>query len=614
MNPYSPATLGDLKPGDHVALIYKTEEEHRSVMEPFVREGLERGQKVIYIADTHSPGAIRDLFRKGAFDVEPFLDCGQLVITGPEETYLRDGVFDPHGVLSLWREEVERAVAQGYTGLRATGEMSWALREPPGCEQLIDYEARVCEFCEDSQCLALCQYNQRHFGSDLLMDVLQTHRTIILGTELCHNFYYFPLAALTGHSLPAARCDIWLMNLLRLNRFLESVSNDQAQLRESEEMEAIGKLAGGVAHDLNTLLMAVSGHAELMLSTAAPEDSRRSGLEGILEASREAATLVDQLLAFGRKQMLRPVALNLNAVVTKMQSRLSSVVDENVEVNIFLEPTLELVNGDSGQLEEVLMHLAVNASDSMPEGGQLTITTENVSISEKQSKTMPDTRPGRFVRLSMTDTGVGMNEETAMRAFEPFFTTKDGAKGLGLSAVYGVLKQHEGWVDVRSQSGQGSVFSLYLPTLSAECEVEISVVPLSEKLRGGGECILVVEDEDIARGWITHLLHGSGYETIEASSAEEALETFNSERNRISLVLTDVVLPDKDGAELVEELLSINPTLPVLLSSGYSNEGHRIQELLKDDVAFLQKPFTRAELLGKLSELLAPARGSEDET
>ncbi len=614
MDDYTPTTLGDLKPGDHVAFIYKTEEEHRSVLEPFLRDGLERGQKVVYIAETHSPGAVLDYFRKSRFDVRPYLDCEQLVIKGPEETYLRDGVFDPYTVLSMWKEEVERAVAQGYTGLRATGEMSWVLREPPGCEQLIEYEAKICEFCEEAQCLALCQYDQKHFGSDLLMDVLQTHRIVILGTELCHNFYYFPLAALTGHSLPAARCDIWTMNLLRFNRLLGSVRTDRTQLREAEETRAVERLVGGVAHDLNTLLLAITGNAELTLSRTSTDDSRRSDLEGILEAGKQASELVRQLLVLDRRQALNPAALNLNSLVTRLQNRLASIVDEDVEVSVFMEPTLELIRGDGGELEEVLTNLTVNANDSMPEGGQLTITTENLDISEEQSETMAGSRPGRFVRLSIADTGFGMSEETARRAFEPFFTTKTGAKGLGLPVVHGTVKKHEGWLDVNSVPGEGSVFSVYFPAISAECVEEVSVTFPSDSLRGSGECILVVEDENVARGWMTHLLRGSGYETIEASSAEEALEMFNSERDKIAMVLTDVFLPGKDGVELTEELLAVAPELPVLLSSGNSSGRERLQSLSKDDVAFIQKPYTRVELLRKVRDILAAIRKEKKET
>ncbi len=373
----------------------------------------------------------------------------------------------------------------------------------------------------------------------------------------------------------------------------------QAQLLQAQKMEAVGTLAGGVAHDFNNLLTAIRGYVDLVMMKVDETETFYRYLEQIRNASVRAADLTRQLLLFSRKQPMEFIHLNINRTIDDLLLMLNRLIGEDIVIRTDLEPDIWTVRADTGSIEQVIMNLAGNARDAMPNGGSLTIRTENVVLDEEQSNVILEARPGKFVCLSVEDSGAGMNKKTIQHIFEPFFTTKEAGKGtgLGLSVVYGIVKQHEGWINVSSKPGRGSTFRIYLPASSVKSEVEAEKTITVHKLQGSGERILLVEDEEGVRGFASEVLRGSGYSVAEAANVQEALEIFEREKGNFYLILSDVVLPDKSGLYLVDRLLSYKPELRVLLSSGYTDQKSQWSLIQEREFRFLQKPYTLADLL-----------------
>ncbi|MGA1842642.1 MAG: PAS domain S-box protein [bacterium] len=368
---------------------------------------------------------------------------------------------------------------------------------------------------------------------------------------------------------------------------------------QAQKMEAIGRLAGGIAHDFNNLLTIITGNSDLLMDDFNKEDPRRNDIEEIYKAGERATALTRQLLAFSRRQMLQPKVLDIAAVVSETEKMLRRIIGEDIELLVVHEPLLGRVKADPGQIVQVIMNLAVNARDAMPKGGRLTIRTENVTLHPEECRFIPESRPGGFVCLSFEDTGIGMDKATISQIFEPFFSTKGPGEGtgLGLSTVYGIIKQHEGFINVYSEPGQGSVFKVYLPTLSLKQEVKPKDAALLEKFQGNGEKILLVEDEEGVRKFASKALAKNGYNVFEATSAKEALDIFEKEKGNFHIILSDVVLPDQNGIQLIDQLLARNNRLIVLLSSGYSDQKSQWPLIYERNLRFLKKPYTTLTLL-----------------
>jgi PAS domain S-box-containing protein len=378
----------------------------------------------------------------------------------------------------------------------------------------------------------------------------------------------------------------------------------EEQLLQSQKMEAVGRLAGGVAHDFNNLLTAIIGYSELLLGRLGDDDPIRQDVEEIKKAGDRAALLTRQLLAFSRKQVLQPKVMDLNSVVIEIDKMLRRVIGEDITLVTILAPELRRIRADRGQIEQVIMNLAVNSHDAMPEGGKLTIKTETVTLDEDYCKIVPEARPGKFVCLSVEDTGVGIDEETVEHIFEPFFSTKKSGTGLGLSVVYGIVKQHEGWINVYSDLGQGTTFKIYLPAISISPEEEHKEKISLPELRGSGQRILLVEDEAGVREFTSRVLRENGYIVFEAVTAEEALDIFEKEKGEFHLIFSDVVLPDKTGLQLVDQLLAGKPNLTVMMSSGYTDEKSLWPAIEERGFRFLQKPYTLLDLLRAVKETI----------
>jgi nitrogen-specific signal transduction histidine kinase len=376
------------------------------------------------------------------------------------------------------------------------------------------------------------------------------------------------------------------------------------QLRQSQKMEAVGRLAGGIAHDFNNLLTVIKGYSELMLEDLEGADPLRTEVDEIKKAADRAASLTRQLLAFSRQQVLAPKVVDLNTVVGNMDKLLHRLLGEDIDLFTILEPGLGRVKADPGQIEQVIMNLAVNARDAMPKGGKLTIETANVELDEHYTREHAVVKPGSYVMIAVTDTGVGMTDKVKSRIFEPFFTTKEVGKGtgLGLSTVYGIIKQSGGYVWVYSEVGLGSSFKVYLPRVDAPAEITSPVSSLPT--RRGTETVLLVEDEDGVRALERQVLHKHGYNVLEARNGGEALLMCERHQGEIDMLLTDVVLEQMGGRELAERLLKVRPEMKVLYVSGYADDAIVHHGVLKPGMAFLQKPFTTEALARKVRFVL----------
>jgi PAS domain S-box-containing protein len=378
------------------------------------------------------------------------------------------------------------------------------------------------------------------------------------------------------------------------------------QLVQSQKMEAIGRLSGGIAHDFNNMLTAIFAYVELCLAPGGDPASCRSDLEAIRGAAERASALTQQLLAFSRKQVMRLRTIDLNAAVTEIEKLLRSVIGEDVEFVSSLDPALGTVRADPSQMVQVVLNLAINGRDAMPQGGRLTVETRNVEVDAAQARELGGVVAGPYVCLSMTDTGVGMNEATRRRAFEPFFTTKPVGKGtgLGLSTVFGIVKQTGGAVAVESVPGQGSTFRVYLPRgegISATAKAAGSPAPV----RGSGTLLLVEDDVEV-RAALLRLLTARGFQVIVASGMPEALAVLDGDHPAIELMITDLVMPDGDGVTLAREARARLPGLRVLFMSGY-NEHPLLDDLVQAGASSVAKPFLGAELDSAIRALIGPS-------
>ena len=369
----------------------------------------------------------------------------------------------------------------------------------------------------------------------------------------------------------------------------------EEQLNHSQRLEAVGRLAGGVAHDFNNLLMVITGYSQMILDSMPPGDAPRSDLEQVLKAAQRATDLTHQLLTFSRRQAARPAILNLNTLVHEMDGMLRRVIGEDVGLALNLAPDLSTVRADPGQLEQVILNLVVNARDAMPNGGQLTLETANLEVTEELSRSHLAPKPGHYAMLAVRDTGCGMNPEVLSRLFEPFFTTKEHGTGLGLSTSYGIIKQSGGDIWVDSKPGGGATFSIYLPIEQQRAEVARSPRP-SPALRGG-ETILLVEDEEGVRRVLETMLSRYGYHVLSSSSSGEAMALAERYAGPIHLLITDLVMPGMSGRTMAGRLLEQRPETKVLYVSGYGGP-------VEAETGFLQKPFTTEELAVKIHELL----------
>ena len=448
--------------------------------------------------------------------------------------------------------------------------------------------------------------DREHIGEQVgsVLDVPFSHGTLAVSSPEPEAFSEQDIASVSGLA------EVLSEAFQRLDD-LQALQRSEDQLRQSQKMEAIGQLAGGVAHDFNNLITIINGYCQLLGKGLEPGDAGRGYLEQIENASDRAASLVRQLLAFSRRQVLQPEVLDLNRIVADIGKMLGRLLGEDVELATELDPGLGQVQADPGQLEQVLMNLVANARDAMPHGGRLTIETTNVELDETYARQHAAAQPGAYVMLAVSDSGMGMDADTQAHVFEPFFTTKPAGEGtgLGLATVYGIVKQSAGYIWVYSEPGQGTTFRIYLPRLD-RTGAPVVHEQADEQLPRGSETLLVVEDEDALRELARLTLADCGYRVLAAGSGPEALEVLAEHPGAVDLLLTDVVMPGMSGPELAEHLVSQYPQMKVLYTSGYTDHAAVRNGVLGPGAAFLSKPFSPDELAHQVREVLdaPPAR------
>jgi len=379
----------------------------------------------------------------------------------------------------------------------------------------------------------------------------------------------------------------------------------EEQLQQAQKMEAIGQLAGGIAHDFNNILTAIIGYGNLLQMKMEEGDALRHDVDKILAGSERAAELTRSLLAFSRRQIIDPRPINLNDVVKGIEWLLFRIIGEGVELKTILKHEDLITMADSGQLEQVLMNLSTNARDAMPDGGVLLFETDTIRMDEDYIKTHGYGNPGPYALLAVTDSGCGMDEETRKRIFEPFFTTKETGKGtgLGLAMVYGIIKQHNGYINVYSEPRRGTTFKIYLPLIKSEVWEKGKVAPVAY-CTGGTERVLVAEDDKEIRELTRDVLERFGYTVITAEDGEDAIDKFSGSKDDIQVMLLDVMMPKKNGREVYEKISTIKPDIKVIFLSGYTGNILHKKGILSQKFDFIQKPIAPKVLLAKIREVL----------
>ena len=436
-------------------------------------------------------------------------------------------------------------------------------------------------------------------GNDLAFG--HTIEVTALRKDTGHFPSEFSLAALRGPQ--GTTLTAIIRDVTERKQAQDALTQRDEQLRQSQKMEAIGRLAGGVAHDFNNLLMAIRGYSELLVQSLADDEEKRADAEEILKASDRAAGLTRQLLAFSRRQVITQEALALDTLVEGMNNMLRRLIGEDIQLATEIWPGLTPVLADRTQIEQILVNLIVNARDAMPGGGKITIELRNIELDSVGVVAHPGLTPGDYVEMAVSDTGNGMDADTASRIFEPFFTTKEGGKGtgLGLATVYGIAQQSGGAIEVQSAVGHGTTFYIYLPRAT---DLGKPAPARSMSSEGGGETVLLVEDDDRVRVLVANMLKKNGYTVLLGSQGDQALEIASRYRGRIHLLLTDVVMPGISGRQLSERLTAARPDTRVLYMSGYSDDAILRHGVKSAGTHFIQKPFSIEALALKVREAL----------
>ena len=569
-----------------------------------------KNRRILVIDDNR---AIHDDFRKILCPPDSAgnsLECFETVLFGKATAVPAPIRFDLDFAFQ-GQEGLER-VRQALAAGRPYATAFIDVRMPPGWDG-IETVAKIWEADPDLQ-VVICSAYSDYSWHEMLATVGHSGRLVILKK---------PFDPIEAQQLAQALTEKWRLLQESKNKLndlekivgartaelqAEIVERKQleAQFRQAQKMEAFGQLAGGVAHDFNNLLAVIMGFANLLRDTEELGAEAREQIEQVHLAGERAANLTKQLLTFSRKRDMQISSLNLNNVIGDMAKMLARLIGEDIKLECKFSPKLPCVQADTSMMEQLLMNLVVNARDAMPKGGQLLISTDAVVIESSPTPGQPEARAGDFVCLSVRDTGCGMTPEVRARIFEPFFTTKGVGKGtgLGLATVFGIVKQHLGWIEVASEVGLGASFKIFIP-VSSQPAPERQAKVIESKAREGTETVLLVEDEEAVRGLLKIILQRHGYRVLEAASGSAALLVWKKYGTQIDLLLTDMIMPDGlTGRELARRLMAEEPGLKVIYSSGYDDDPEGTAFISRGTAAFLQKPYTPKKLIQTVRQCL----------
>lgn len=505
-----------------------------------------------------------------------------------------------------WLSAVVNSIGDGVVTTDAEGRITFL---NPVAEKLTGWTTDAARNRPLEDIVNLVDEEDGHPVPSPLRTAIEQHRNVPLGAHILLLSKDSVKLPINDCASPITDTDGTLLGGVMVFRDITHSQRLEEQLRQAQKLEAVGRLAGGVAHDFNNLLTVINGYCGILMSGMNGPDTSRMMLEQIHKAGDRAAALTQQLLAYSRKQILQPREFCLNELLAGMRQFLNPLIREDIALVTTLDSQPCRVKADPHQIEHVIMNLAVNARDAMPLGGRLAIATQHVELGESFQNEFPEVRLGPYVQLTVTDTGVGMNQETLEHAFEPFFTTKEPGQGtgLGLAMVYGIVKQSGGHIQVTSQPGQGTCFQIFLPRLRAE---PVQTTPLvgTPGLASGSESILLVEDETAVRIFLEVVLQEAGYHVLVAANGEQALELSARQATPIDLLVTDVVMPGLSGGQVAEALRASRPDIRVLFLSGHTEDALVHHGVRNAKAAFLQKPFTAEAITRKIRNVLDGTR------
>ncbi len=599
-------TLPEISHGDHCCLFFSSPAEQARVTAPFLATGLDRGERSVYVGDPDSVEAVREGLKSAGVGVAKETAHKRLVITSDQD-YLDGGRWKSEKMLGFLQVAYDSALSEGFTALRAAGDVSWQVGPERNFDEIVYYEALLDLFFTGKRMVGLCEYPKDKCPPETLNGILNTHKIAAIDSNVCSNFHYFPpelLLEKDGQVRQMKRVEWMTSQLLRAKKAEEERDAAQRSLVEVQKTEAVGRLAGGVAHDFNNILTAILGLSEFVLARKDLAAESRADVEEIKKAGERAATLTRQLLTFSRRQAFEPRVIDLNGIVRALEPFLRRLLRADIELRTVLGLDLGNVKADPGQLEQVIMNLVVNARDAMPQGGALSIETDEIELNEDYAETHPGTMPGPHVMLAISDTGVGMDAATQARIFEPFFTTKEkgAGTGLGLATVHGIISQSGGSILVHSETGKGSTFKVCLPRAEGPVEAAPPQAPEPESLRGK-ETALLVEEDNAVRTLVHRTLATNGYTVLTAISSIEAIKFCERHKGSIHVLIANVVLPGTTGHELARQAASLRPKMKFLFMSGGEDDGapgHKAREGRPS----IKKPFTPEALLRRLREVL----------
>ncbi|HLP78236.1 MAG TPA: ATP-binding protein, partial [Candidatus Paceibacterota bacterium] len=570
-----------------------------------------------YTLQSGEPVIIADVRKEFRFSNDPLLGEHRIVsgvsvaIAARGQTYgvlavysRRHRVFNSDDVQFLLA--VSNALAVAAEHIRAEAELKKVAdfaRLNPNPAMELQPDGKITYFNDAAQHLA--EYlGKAHPREVLPLDVEKVAQTCLdTGKSRLHME-----SRIEGHVLS------WSLHPMLASRVVHCYVTDitdrlnlEAQLRQSQKMESVGQLAAGVAHDFNNMLTVIQGHAGMLMTRPSLPPELRESVQSVSFAAERATSLTRQLLMFSRKTVMQPKLIDLREVIGNMTKMLKRLLGETIVLQYLAPKEMLLIEADAAMAEQVIMNLAVNARDAMAMGGRLAIQIDPVTINDEYLQSHPDGRPGTFVRLRVSDTGHGMKPETMTRIFEPFFTTKEAGKGtgLGLATVYGIVKQHQGWIDVESEYGKGTAFNIYFPATNETVVASRKNELLTAEIRGGSETILIVEDEETVLQMGRLILQDCGYRVLQASCGVEALNVWRQHQESIDLLLTDMVMPHGiSGMDLAQRVLAEKPSLKVIFSSGYAVDQFETEFIQQRTATFLQKPYTRHTLAKAVRERL----------